>query len=139
MSIVAQEKPKSLGRPLLWVGIGVSLAGIVVYMLQLMIHVLKTPWYVPIVGAAGAVMIFASFLRRPTVTRAVVLALFVALTALEWWFIGIYVNLGPYSGPVAVGKPFPPFSAERGDGTPFTQANLKSDQRTVIVFFRGWW
>jgi hypothetical protein len=49
------------------------------------------------------------------------------------------MRLPPYTGPIAVGRPFPAFKARLADGTPFAQHDLAGDRRTALVFFRGRW
>ena len=48
-------------------------------------------------------------------------------------------RLPAYAGPLEIGQPYPAFQTQRADGTPFTQADLRGDKGTVLVFFRGRW
>jgi hypothetical protein len=48
-------------------------------------------------------------------------------------------RLPAYTGPVQEGKPFPAFATTWADGRPFTDADLRQSQPTVLVFFRGRW
>jgi hypothetical protein len=64
---------------------------------------------------------------------------FMTLSALGGWaFIG-YSRLPAYEGPVKSENAFPAFASMTADGKPFTQADLKGPQNTVMVFFRGRW
>ena len=60
------------------------------------------------------------------------------LAGAEWAFL-LEMRLPAYTGPVAAGQPFPEFTTQRADGTPFTQHDLEGDQKNVMVFFRGRW
>jgi hypothetical protein len=131
--------PKSGGRLLLWVGLLAAPLGIAAYVLQMKAAVLTTPWYAPALATLGTVLVLVALLRRPTVWRAGALLLVGLLTAGEWWFLLGASRLPTYAGPVAVDRPFPEFAAALADGTPFTHDNLKGDQDTVLVFFRGHW
>jgi len=51
----------------------------------------------------------------------------------------VLMKLPAYSGPLAVGQPFPAFTSSLADGTPFDQSKLASEQTTALVFFRGRW
>ena len=61
-----------------------------------------------------------------------------ALAGFQWTFLFL-VRLPEYTGPVAVGQPFPAFTTQRADGTSFTQRDLAGEQNNVLVFFRGRW
>jgi hypothetical protein len=62
----------------------------------------------------------------------------VLLAGAEWAMM-FAMRLPSYTGPIAAGRAFPAFATMRSDGTPFTHDNLKGDQNTVLVFFRGRW
>jgi hypothetical protein len=130
--------PKSGGRLSLWLGILAAPLGIVAYMFQFNAGKLTAPWYAPALATIGAALILVSLFRRFTAWRIVALLLVGALTGLEWW--GFWAMMLPaYSGPLSQGKAFPEFAAARADGTPFTPDDLKGDQDTALVFFRGHW
>ncbi len=112
---------------------------IVAYIMQLQLRWLTVPWYLPVVSMVAVLLLVAAFLRRRSVFRAFVLVLVGVLTAGEWFALLVLPALPPYTGPVAVGKPFPVFQTVRADGSAFTQADLKGDRETVLVFFRGRW
>lgn len=130
--------PKSGGRLLLWTGVLAAVLGPVGYAVQMNLAQLTVPWYAPALAALGTLMVLVALLRRPSVWRVAALLLIGAVTAGEWWFLSSS-RLPAYTGPVSEGKPFPEFGAQLADGTPFTQDNLKGDQDTVLVFFRGHW
>jgi hypothetical protein len=131
--------PQTGGRLLLWTGVQAAIIGVVAYMVQMIAGRLTTPWYAPALATLGALLILVSLLRRFTVLRILALLPIGALAAFEWWLILLGSAQPAYSGPVAQGKPFPEFTAARADGTTFTQEQLKGEQDTVMVFFRGHW
>jgi hypothetical protein len=122
----------------MWTGVLAAIAGIVVYMAQMNAGMLSTPWYAPALATLGVVLILVSLVRRFSVWRLAALLLVGAIMAFEWWLL-LGSALPAYAGPVKTGQPFPAFTAARADGEPFTQDNLKGDQDTILVFFRGHW
>jgi hypothetical protein len=136
---ILSAPPKSVGRPLLWTGILAAVLGVVAYVLQLQAAKLFTPWYAPALATLGTALILVALVRRFSVWRIIALLLIGAVTAFEWWVLLSASKLPDYTGPVTRGQPFPEFAAARADGTSFTQDNLKGDQDTVLVFFRGHW
>ena len=124
----------------LWLALGLLLAvlGIAAYAVQLSVHRLSSPWYVPCAATVGAVFVALSLWRAPTVWRVLALVLLVLLAGAESAFLAA-LRLPAYTGPVAAGRPFPAFATIRADGSPFTQTDLEGDQDTVLVFFRGRW
>ena len=96
------------------------------------------PWYMPALASLGVVLVLMSLLERRTVFRSFALLAVVLLAAAECAFL-YAMRLPPYTGPIAVGRPFPAFETRRADGTPFTQRDLAGDQNNVLVFFRGRW
>lgn len=132
--------PTRSGRGLLWLGILATIAGLPLYMVQLLVWKQTfSPWYVPVLATIGAAVVLLSFRRRSTIVRGLVLAVIVFLAAADWWLVTRYVRLPEYTGPVASGAPFPEFSARRADGTPFTRADFSGARATALVFFRGHW
>jgi hypothetical protein len=111
---------------------------VIAYVVQLSMHSLKAPWYVPGAATLGVVLVVVSLWQRRTVWRVLSL-LFVVLLAGAAWMFMLGEPLPAYTGPVAAGKPFPAFETSRADATPFTQRDLEGDQDNVLVFFRGRW
>jgi hypothetical protein len=126
------------GRLMLLLGMGLAVLGVVAYVAQISQQRLTTPWYMPALASLGVVLIVVSLLERRTVWRMLALLAVMLLTGAELAFL-YEMRLPPYTGPIAVGRPFPPFEVSRSDGTPFTQLDLASDQNNVLVFFRGRW
>lgn len=126
------------GRLFLVLGLGVTALGVIGYVAQLTAHRLTAPWYMPIAATLGVVLIIASLWQARTVWRVLALLLVGLLAGAEWTFL-LATRLPPYTGPVAVGQPFPAFATTRADGTPFTQRDLGGDRNSVLVFFRGRW
>ena len=92
----------------------------------------------PALASLGVVLVVVSLLERRTVWRVLALLAVMLLTGAELAFL-YAMRLPPYTGPIAVGQPFPAFEARRSDGTPFTHRDLAGDQNNVLVFFRGRW
>jgi hypothetical protein len=131
--------PRTGGRLLLWAGVACAFVGPVLYVVQMSQELLTVPWYAPALATLGSLAIVLSLMRRVTAWRLLSLALVVAVTAGQWWFLLSFSRNPAYAGELAGGKPFPQFTAALADGKPFTQDNLKGDQDTVLVFFRGHW
>jgi hypothetical protein len=126
------------GRLLLWLGLGVAVAAVVAYALQVRAHVLTTPWYLVCAATAAVALVAVSLWQARSVWRILALLL-VAVVAGGAWTLVVGTRLPAYTGPVAVGRPFPAFQTVRADGTPFTDRDLQGDKNTVMVFFRGRW
>lgn len=136
---VAATRPRHPGRFLVLAGLVVAFSGPFLYALQLKLGILSSPWYVPLLGLLGGVFVLLALARQRGILRFVSLFLVLGLTGLEIFFLGVVSRLPPYSGPVAVGKPFPTFVTKRADGSSFTQADLTGDKNTILLFFRGRW
>ncbi|HWB12313.1 MAG TPA: hypothetical protein VG826_24010 [Pirellulales bacterium] len=122
---------------MLFAGLGFAVVGVAIYVAQVFLHRLATPWYLPLTGTLGALFVIGSLWQRRGVWRVLTLVCVLLLAFGEWGFV-LGTRLPAYSGPVAVGKPFPDFSTTRADGEAFTRKDLV-DQDTVLVFFRGRW
>ena len=92
----------------------------------------------PIAATLGVVLIAAALWQARSIWRILALLLIVLLAGAEWAFL-METRMPAYTGPVAAGQSFPAFATQQADGTPFTQADLVGDQKTVMVFFRGRW
>jgi hypothetical protein len=122
----------------LWLGVGLSLLGLVLYIAQtVQFKVLVTPWYVPILFTAGVLLVLVSLRQRPTWTRLVALLALALLSAAEWYFILSISRLPEYKGPVQVDKKIPEFTTTFADGRPFTEKDLQKGTPTLLVFNRG--
>jgi hypothetical protein len=92
----------------------------------------------PVLASLGVALVISSLVERRTIWRIVALTAVMLLAGAEWAIL-YAMRLPPYTGPITVGRPFPPFETSRMDGTPFAQSNLAGDQNNVVVFFRGRW
>jgi hypothetical protein len=119
-------------------GLGLAVLGVVAYVVQFSLQRLMAPWYMPCLALLGVVLILVSLWERRTFWRVFALLAVVLLAGAELAFLHA-MQLPPYSGPIAVGRPFPAFETKRADGTPFTQSDLVGDRNSVLVFFRGRW
>jgi hypothetical protein len=126
------------GRLLMLLGLGLAALGIAAYAVRLWLHRLSVPWYMPAMALVGAILVAVSLREKRTVWRVLALIVVAALGGFEVMALNA-MRLPPYTGPVAVGRPFPAFEARLADGTPFTQADLAGDRHTALVFFRGRW
>jgi hypothetical protein len=131
----AQSYP---GRPFLGLGLGLTVLGVMAYAVQLALHRLITPWYLPALATLGVLCVGVALWQRRTLWRVLALLLVVLVAGASWTFL-LAARLPAYTGPVADGRPFPAFTTTRADGTPFTQRDLAGDRASVLVFFRGRW
>lgn len=129
---------RSTGRLLLALGLGLTILGVIAYIVQIAAQRLTTPWYMPIAATLGLILLVVALWKRRTVWRVLALILVGLLAGAEWTFL-LATRLPAYTGPVAVGQPFPAFATIRADGTPFTERDLEGEQNSVLVFFRGRW
>jgi hypothetical protein len=135
----AAAPSKSAGRVALFLGLGLAVAGIVAYGIQIQARYLSAPWYMPSMATLGVVLIIQSLRQARTVWRFLSLGAVTLLAAAQWGFM-FTLALPAYSGPIAEGKPFPEFATVRADGKPFARSDLlQGDQTNVLVFFRGRW
>ncbi|HVX16354.1 MAG TPA: hypothetical protein VHC22_34530 [Pirellulales bacterium] len=134
----ANVSPSSSGRKLVVTGVLLALAGPAGYAALIAAHRLPMPWFLPISATLGAILIAASLWRARRVGRILALVVVLLLTGFEWMFV-FATRLPAYTGPVAIGQPFPSFTTTRADGTTFTDDDLRGGQTNVLVFFRGRW
>ena len=125
-------------RLLIPLGLILAAGGIIAYVMQLRLQRLTVPWYMPALAFLGAGCIAASLREKRSVLRILALSAVLLLGAFEVFALNS-MRLPAYTGPIAVGRPFPAFEAKLADGTPLTQADLAGASRTVVVFFRGRW
>jgi hypothetical protein len=138
ITTAVESSRKSAGRAYFWLGLVTSLLGPAVYVGQFAAKHLTVPWHLPILGTVGTILVVLALVRARTVWRFLALGLLGLLAAGEWAFV-LVSKLPAYAGPVAVGQAFPAFASALSDGSPFTEASLKGDHKTVLVFFRGRW
>ena len=139
---VAASPPvaRSRGRLWLWLGVGLFLLGFLLNFLQIaVLKYLVTPWYVPILATAGALLALVSVRQRPTWTRVIAFLALVLLCAGGWYFFLSISRLPEYKGPVQADKKMPEFTTTFADGSSFTEKDLQKGTATVLVFYRGHW
>jgi hypothetical protein len=131
------SKPR--GWPLFLVGFLILIAGPVIYFVQFSQGQLITPWYLPILGTAGVLVMMLAYLRCHRVWCGILTLLFLAFCGLEWFFL-LQVSLIPaYTGPAQPGATLPTFSATLADGKAFSNGDLESGKPSILLFFRGHW
>ena len=139
MNDVYKTTSRHPGRSLLLLGALVAVAGPVLgIVLMFVAKILITPWYMPLLGTLGVVLIVLALMRSRSIWRWTALVIFTLFVGIQWWAL-LAMRTPAYTGPVKVGQPFPAFVTALADGSSFTQADLQGDQNTVIVFFRGHW
>jgi hypothetical protein len=126
------------GRWLIATGFALTVLGIGAYAVQIAMHRLFAPWYLPVLGTLAVVLLVVAYWQKRSLSRALALSL-VTLMCMAEWGILLGSRLPPYAGPLAVGQPFPAFTTQTADGTTFTQQDLAGEQKSVLVFFRGRW
>jgi hypothetical protein len=130
---------KSRGRWLYLLGGAVLLLGIAAYAVQFSMKHLTTPWYVPILGTIGVILLIVGFLQRPTILRGLGLVLLSALCAFEWYALLSFSRVPAYTGATKAGGQIPAFSATLADGHVFTDADFRTGKPNVLLFYRGRW
>src|SRR4051812_11834476 len=104
--------PRTSGRGLLAVGLALAALGVAGYAIQLWAGRLTAPWYLPATATLAVACVIAALWQRRTVVRWLALVLVVLLAGATWMFL-LGTRLPPYTGPVAVGQPFPTFTTVR--------------------------
>src|SRR5438105_263125 len=74
---------------------------VALYVVQISFKVLTTPWYMPILGSLGGLLLFVAVTQRPSLWRILSLLVFGGLAAFEWYFLLVFTRVPPYDGPVA--------------------------------------
>src|SRR5262249_36943895 len=139
MNDLNKTTPRQPGRPLLFLGVFLAVAGPgLMMLLTFAAKILITPWYAPVLGTLGVALIILALTRRRSIWRWTAVVIFTLLVGFQWWAL-LAMRLPAYTGPVKDGQPFPASATTLADGSAFTQADLKGDQSTVMVFFRGHW
>jgi hypothetical protein len=126
------------GRFLAALGFCLPVLAVAGYAAQLRSRRLTMPWYLPLAATLGVILLVAALWRARTVTRWLALLLALLIAGGGWAFV-LSTRLPAYTGPVAAGRPFPEFTTQRADGTPFTRRDLEGGPDSVLVFFRGRW
>jgi hypothetical protein len=86
----------------------------------------------------GVALMILALMRARSLWRWTAVVLFTLFVGLQWWAL-LAMRTPAYTGPVKDDQPFPAFATTLANGSAFTQAGLKGDQNTVMVFFRGHW
>lgn len=132
------EPRRASGRFFLLSGIALAVLGVVGYAVQIKAQRLATPWYLPLAATIGLFLVAVSLILRRGLWRFVALVLMVLFAAATWAFL-LLTRLPAYTGPAVAEKAFPAFETRQANGETFTQDDLKGEQTSAIVFFRGRW
>ena len=139
MNDLYKTTSRRLGRFLLLLGVFLAVAGpVVMILLMFAAKILITPWYAPLLGTLGVALIILALMRSRSIWRWTVVVIITVFVGFQWWAL-LAMRTPAYTGPVKDGEPFPAFATTLADGASFTQHDLKGDQNTVMVFFRGHW
>ena len=139
MNELSQTTARHPGRSLLLLGVLVAVAGpVLMFLLMFAAKILITPWYAPLLGTLGVALIVLALMRSRSIWRWTALVIFTLLAGFGWWAL-FAMGLPAYTGPVKDGQAFPAFATTLADGSAFARDDLKGDQNTVMVFFRGHW
>ena len=85
---------RSAGRGYLWLGIGLSVLGVALVVLQYSLHQLIIPWYMPALTTLGVLLLLGSLARRRSITRIVALV-FVAAVIIGFTTAAVRARLIP--------------------------------------------
>jgi hypothetical protein len=135
----AESTGRSAGRTSFWLGIGIAILGMALCVAQLSMKVLIVPWYLPVLGTLGALLLLSSVFRRRSVVRILAFGLIAFLATFEWLFLLSFSRLPAYEGPAQAGQQIPAFETTLADGSPLTDKDFQTGIPTVLVFFRGRW
>lgn len=139
MNDVYKTPARRPGRSLLLLGVLLALAGpVLMIVLMFAAKILVAPWYAPLLGTLGVALIIRALMRSRSMWRWAALVIFTLLAGFQWWAL-FAMRTPAYTGPVKDGQPFPAFATTLADGSAWTHDDLKGDQSTVMVFFRGHW
>jgi hypothetical protein len=139
MNDLTKSTARYPGRSSLLLGVFLAVAGpVLMILLMFAAKILITPWYAPLLGTLGVALIFLALMRSRSIWRWTAVVIFTLFVAFQWWAV-LAMRTPAYTGPVKDGQPFPAFATTFADGSAFTQDDLKGDQNTVMVFFRGHW
>jgi hypothetical protein len=92
----------------------------------------------PAFASIGVVLVAMALFEGRTIWRIIALPAVILLAGAEWAML-YAARLPKYTGPIAVGRPFPAFETMRANGTTFAQTDLAGTWNSVLVFFRGRW
>src|SRR5271169_5712295 len=106
---LAPTRRRSPGRLFVALGLALAILGPAVYVVQISMQRLRAPWYLPIAATLGVVLLIVALWQARTVWRVLALLFVLLLAGAEWAFL-LGSRLPAYTGPVAVGQPFPAFA-----------------------------
>src|SRR5438874_9969094 len=97
-------------RSFFLVGVLIFLLGIGAIFVQTYLKRLIVPWYLPVTGTIGVLLMAAGAWQRRGVLRFVGFAVFVLLCGAEWFML-LGSRVPDYAGPAQPGQRLPAFAA----------------------------
>lgn len=127
------------GWPLFLLGVLLCALGPIVYLIQLKMNVLVTPWHAPILATLGVLALIVWIAQRPGWLRIAGAIPFVLFCCFEWFMLLVAFRTPAYTGPAVPEKKLPSFATTLAEGRSLTDKDLANGSRTALVFFRGRW
>jgi hypothetical protein len=124
--------------PFFFIGVLLFIVGPVAYAIQMNMHRLSMPWYIPILSTIGVLLMLLSVVQRRGIVRIVFLVLFMLFCGFEWMSL-LATSTPKYVGPAQTGHKLPEFSASLANGARFTNKDLENGTPSALLFFRGHW
>jgi hypothetical protein len=143
MQADATETPLGNGAarrwPLFLMGVVLFFVGPVINAVEVLSGRLTMPWYLPILMTLGVLFMIASVRQRGGILRISGMVIFALLCGGIWYFTLVVSRVPEYAGPAQPGKKIPAFTTKLADGKSFTDRDLETGDRSVLLFFRGRW
>jgi hypothetical protein len=135
----SDDTTRPRGWPLFLVGLLLILLGPILYVVQFQMAHLTTPWYAPILGTLGVILMLLSLWRGKSVLLKIGFFLGLLFCAFEWFMILQGTTVPHYTGPAQPGEALPSFTATLADGATFSNKDLQNGKPAILLFFRGHW
>src|SRR5262245_4340699 len=97
-STVVQGAP-ARRLPLFFIGVLLFFAGFVAYAIQMSMHRLTMPWYIPISATAGVLLMLFSAWQRRSIVRGVFACMFLLACGSLWYMALVGTRTPQYAGP----------------------------------------
>jgi hypothetical protein len=124
--------------PFFFIGVLLFIAAPVAYAIQISLHRLSMPWYIPILWTVGVLLMALSVLQRRGIVRSALLVVFVLVCGFGWAAL-LGTKTPEYTGPAEAGQKLPEFAASFANGAALTNKDFEKGTPSVLLFFRGRW